>query len=99
MTRIHYEKPLEPRVIAQMDAVVCVGFGCANVCRDAYPVFEETVNMEYSQCWTFQDAENEAAKDPDYDWRVHLIGPLHESHWQRQAPGEWVLYESGDGFA
>lgn len=42
-----------------------------------------------------------------FDWRWNaetmqcrgLIGALAEGHWQRQAPGEWVMYEKGQGFA
>jgi len=38
-------------------------------------------------------------KDPDNDWRISLIGPMSERHYQRHGKGYWVLYEKSNGFA
>ena len=46
-----------------------------------------------------QDAENEALKDEDNDWRIVIDAPLHNEVYQRQGKGEWVLVEQGIGFA
>ncbi len=81
-----------------MDAVIAVGFGYAAVTKNDKEVYNEDVVSE-EECWTAQDAENEASKDPDNDWRIHLVAPLSESHYQRQGEGHWVLYEKGEGFA
>lgn len=40
-----------------------------------------------------------AAEDQDHDWRIHLVAPLSERHYQRQGEKMWVLYEKGQGFA
>lgn len=40
-----------------------------------------------------------AKRDPDRDWRIHLVAPLSERHYQRQGEGRWILYEKGEGFA
>lgn len=41
----------------------------------------------------------EVLKDEDNDWRIHLVAPLSERHYQRQDKNKWVLYEKGQGFA
>ena len=43
--------------------------------------------------------EDQAAADPDHDWRVHFHAPLSERTYQRHGPEEWVLVETGPGFA
>jgi len=83
--------PLEPRHVLSLDKVIAVGLGAAFVTRDG-----ETI---WNTLWTVQQAEDEAAKEPERDWRIHLIGPLAEGHWQRQDAGTWVMYEKGEGFA
>jgi len=84
--------------ILPMDAVIAVGFGCAMVTKDGSEVYNEQ-DVDEGQYWTCQDAENEARKDPDHDWRIHLVAPLSERHYQRQGENHWVLYEKGTGFA
>lgn len=86
--------------ILPMDAIVAVGFGIATVTRNGKVVYDENdLPDDAVQDWTCQDAENEALKDPDNDWRINLIGPLSECHYQRQGECQWVLYEKGQGFA
>ena len=48
---------------------------------------------------TLATYEEQAASDPDHDWRVRFYGPLHEETYQRQGPEAWVLIHSGMGFA
>lgn len=93
------EDPIEPRQTLSLQKIIAVGFGCAAVSRDGETVWQEYAGMEYSDCWSVARAEQEATADPCHDWRIHIVGPLHEGHWQRQAVGEWVLYAVGDGFA
>jgi hypothetical protein len=79
------------------ETVIAVGFGVATVTKNDVEVYNEDDFSE--DFWTAQDAENEALKDPDNDWRIHLVAPLSESHYQRQGAGHWVLYQKGEGFA
>jgi hypothetical protein len=84
-----------------MDAIIAVGFGYAAVTKNDKTVYDEQ-EVDYGSrpdYWTTQDAENAALLEPDSDWRIHLVGPLSERHYQRQGPGLWVLYEKGEGFA
>lgn len=92
-------EPLEPRRTLSMEKVICVGFGAAYVSCDGETVWQEHPEAEWDSLWTVQRAEHEAMNRPNADWRIHIIGPLHEGHWQRQGVGEWVMYEIGDGFA
>lgn len=84
-----------------MDKLIAVGFGWATVTKNGEEVYNERdVEAKGSEdFWTVQDAENEALKEPDNDWRIHLVAPLSERHYQRQGDGLWVLYEKGMGFA
>ena len=89
--------------ILPMDALIAVGFGYAAVTKNDREVYNENNIPDDaplpSSYWTVHNAENEALKDPDNDWRIHLVAPLSESHYQRQGEGHWVLYEKGEGFA
>lgn len=83
--------------ILPMKAVIGVGFGYAAVTKNGEEIYKEELMEEYS--WTVEDAENEALKDEDNDWRIHLVAPLSERHYQRQGKNKWVLYKKGRGFA
>jgi hypothetical protein len=101
------EPPLSFRdsesITADLDAFIAVGFGSAFVTRNGSQLWcEPNGYQSEDELWTFADAEAFAAADPDgddSDWRVHLVGPLGDFHYQRQGAGRWVLYESGPGFA
>ena len=93
------EPATDPIQLAPPDMVIAVGFGAAYVSRDGESVWEEHLQAEWETLWTVERAEQEAAKDPEHDWRIHRVGPLNEGHWQRQGVNRWVLYEVGDGFA
>jgi hypothetical protein len=83
-----------------MTAIIAVGFGDATVTLHGHKVYNEHETLqEGNEIWTVADAETEALKQPDQDWRIHLIGPLSERHYQRQGEAKWVLYEEGIGFA
>lgn len=87
--------------ILPMDKIIAVGSGCATVTKNGKDVYSEPQGMEdvEDKLWTLQHAENEVIKDPDNDWRIHLVAPLSERHYQRQSDNTWVLYEKGMGFA
>ena len=82
--------------ILPMDSLIAVGFGYAAVTKNEEEIYQET---EESNIWNVMNAEIEARKEPDNDWRIHLIAPLSERHYQRQGKNQWVLYEKGQGFA
>lgn len=81
-----------------MDAVIGVGFGMAALEKDGQVVFEEC-GQDFDELMTVEQAESLAAADPRHDWRIHLVAPLSERHYQRQGEKHWVLYEKGMGFA
>jgi hypothetical protein len=90
--------------ILPMEAVIAVGFGSASLTKGDETVYDE---QDVPQDTDFGDeafmsvakAEALAAADPDHDWRIHLVAPLSERHYQRQGDKHWVLYEKGQGFA
>lgn len=85
---------------ASMEMLIAVGFGDAHVERDGEIIYDELdCQMDSDKLWTVQDAENEALKDPDHDWRVVLDGPLRGRTFQRHGDGEWVLVAENNGFA
>lgn len=81
-----------------MSACIAVGFGYAGVTRDGIEVWSESDAVD-GMVWEVQDAEDEALKDPDHDWRIFFHGPMSETTYQRHAAGQWVLVAKGDGFA
>jgi hypothetical protein len=94
-----FEEPIEPRHILPMDKVIAVGFGAAYVSCDGETIWHQSGDIDFAKLWPVQRAEDTAASNPYHDWRIHLVGPLAEGHWQRQGVGEWVMYAKGDGFA
>lgn len=84
--------------VLPMDALIAVGFGDASLTRNGDVVYSEDPggNEPYI---TAAQAEAMAALDPGHDWRIHLVAPLSERHYQRQGDGHWVLYKRGRGFA
>lgn len=84
---------------APMDMTIAVGFGEATVKKDGEIIYSEPCEYEEQNFWTVQDAENEAEKDPDHDWRIALYAPLRGRVFQRHEKGKWILVEENMGFA
>ncbi len=88
---------------AQMDKMICVGFGEATLCRDGEVVIDASEAFSTAKGWdeipTFATAERIAATDPGHDWTIRLHGPLHGETYQRQGEGVWILVERNKGFA
>src|SRR5665648_985571 len=82
--------------VLPMDKLIAVGFGIATVTKDEEVIYDENSGCEL---WMTLEAEDFAKVDPDHDWRIHLVAPLSERHYQRQGECHWVLYEKGQGFA
>lgn len=85
--------------IAPEDMLIAVGFGVATVTKNGKEIYNENSIKSGNELWTVRDAEKEAVKDEDNDWRIHLVAPLSERHYQRQDKNKWVLYKRGQGFA
>lgn len=84
------------------DKKIAVGFGYATLEKNGEIVWSEDQlpsGAKWEDFLSGADAEEMAAKEPDADWRIKIIGPLNEGEWQRQGPGHWVLYREGIGFA
>jgi hypothetical protein len=84
--------------ILPMDAIIAVGFGSATLEKDGQVVYDEN-GVDEDEFISAKEAEEMASSDPNHDWRIHLIAPLSERHYQRQGDEHWVLYEKGEGFA
>lgn len=85
--------------IAPEEMLIAVGFGIATVTKNGKEIYNENSIENESDLWTLKEAEEEALKDEDNDWRIHLVAPLSERHYQRQDKNKWVLYGKGQGFA
>lgn len=86
--------PPPAKKLLPMNAVCCTGFGYVDVTKDG------------DRIWSGDDDhvlvrrfEKRAMADPDHDWRIHFEGPLSSATYQRTGPAEWVLIETGLGFA
>ena len=92
--------------ILDMERILAVGFGDVTVTKDGKRLYSE-VEMDHKYKETGVDElcpvvfyfEQLAMKDPNHDWRIHFVAPLHEEEYQRQGPGCWVMIFSGEGFA
>ena len=85
--------------IAPEEMLIAVGFGVATVTKNGKEIYNENSIKNESDLWTLKEAEEEALKDEDNDWRIHLVAPLSERHYQRQDKNKWVLFEKSQGFA
>ena len=83
----------------KMNWRIAVGFGYAAVECGSKVIWSESWNMEWSELWTVQKAENLARKRKKGDWRIVLDGPMHGETYQRQGRNRWVLVKSNNGFA
>jgi hypothetical protein len=94
-TRRHWEVP--DRCLAP-EAPIGVGLGYAALTRDGETVYEEDCK---AQCdpMTVAQAERLAQREPDRDWRIHLVALLEDRHYRRQGAGRWVIYERGYGLS
>ena len=86
-----------------MKRIPIVGFGMCQVLRDKDVVYEESIHEMDKWDWEYPPTamiyEWRAQEDPDHDWRMVFVTPLHEETYQRQGPGCWVMIYSGPGFA
>lgn len=87
--------------LLEMDTVLYNGFGGYRVEKDGKLFYEgdPAWDADWEKYMTLQQLEKEAQKEPKADWRVILNLPLRSGEWQRHGENEWVLINSGIGFA
>lgn len=89
-----------PSIHAGMDKMIAVGFGSATAYNDAGFYYDgERDYCDGKEPKTIGDIEAIAKLDPDHDWQVCFVGPLHGETYQRQGDGLWIMVESNIGFA
>lgn len=97
----------------EMDEVIAVGFGMAEVTCDGVCVLDGEaisrgeLNPDPDGDEDFvggrevlvQEAEDLAAADPDHDWRIRFEGPMGGRVYQRHGDAQWVYVKRLPGFA
>ena len=87
------------KITASMRTRIYNGFGGWSILRDGDVVYMGPHDGEWEDFPTLMTFENRARKDPDHDWRAICDLPLRSATYQRQGNNEWVLIDSGMGFA
>jgi hypothetical protein len=95
-TRRHWAA-LPDRCLAP-EAVIAVGIGYAALTKDGETVYEEDRTGE-RELMTVAQAERLAKREPDREWRIHLVAQLDDRHYRREGAGRWVIYERGYGMS
>ncbi|MBU3949552.1 MAG: hypothetical protein KJ882_05105 [Proteobacteria bacterium] len=85
--------------ILPLEETIAVGFGNALLTKNSECIYSEIDARCCNDYLTVAQAEELADADPNQDWRIHLIAPFSELHYQRQGKRHWVLYEKREGFA
>jgi hypothetical protein len=95
-TRRHWA--MKPDRFLAPEAAIGVGVGYAALTRDGETVYEEDATGR-RDLMTVAQAERLAQREPDRDWRIHLVAQLEDRHYRRQGAGRWVIYERGYGMS
>jgi hypothetical protein len=95
-TRRHWTEMPDGSLAAE--AVIAVGVGYAALTRDGETVYQEDRAGQHEPM-TVAQAERLAQREPDRDWRIHLVAQLDDRHYRRQGAGVWVIYERGYGLS
>jgi hypothetical protein len=95
-TREHWA--LKPDRLLAPEAPIGVGIGYAALTRDGETVYEEDHTGERDPM-TVAQAEWLAQREPDREWRIHLVALLEDRHYRREGAGRWVIYERGYGIS
>ena len=95
-TRRHWA--LKPDRFLAPEAPIGVGMGYAALTRDGETVYEEDRTGRRDPM-TVAQAERLAQREPDREWRIHLVAHLEDRHYRREGVGRWVIYERGYGMS
>jgi len=79
------------------ETVIGVGMGYAALTRDGETVYEE--DRTGRRLMTVAQAERLAQREPEREWRIHLVAQLDDRHYRRVGAGRWVIYERGYGMS
>jgi hypothetical protein len=82
-----------PPTTLRSSAHLSVGFGTVQVTKD-----DECVWAGDDWDVTALRFTRQANKDPEHDWRIEFVGPMHGETYQHQN-GKWVMVETNLGFA
>ena len=80
------------------EAPIGVGIGYAALTRDGETVYEED-HTGRREPMTVAQAERLARREPEREWRIHLVAQLEDRHYRREGAGRWVIYERGYGIS
>ena len=94
-TRRHWSE-MPDRYLAP-EAAIGVGIGYAALTRDGKPVYEDVGTGRAPM--SVAQAERLAQREPDRDWRIHLVAQLEDRHYRREGDGLWVIYARGYGMS
>jgi hypothetical protein len=94
-TRRHWAT--KPDRFLPPEASIGVGLGYAALTRDGEPVYEDDGTGRAPM--TVAQAEHLAQREPERDWRIHLVAQLEDRHYRREGAGRWVIYERGYGLS
>ncbi|HET7765035.1 MAG TPA: hypothetical protein VFK92_08085 [Burkholderiales bacterium] len=95
-TRRHWAALPDRRLAPE--TVIAVGVGYAALTRDGETVYEEDRTGQ-RDLMTVAQAERLAQREPDREWRIHLVAQLDDRHYRREGAGRWVIYERGYGMS
>jgi hypothetical protein len=95
-TRRHWA--MMPDRFLAPEAAIGVGIGYAALTRDGETVYEED-HAKQRDPMTVAQAERLARREPDREWRIHLVAQLEDRHYRREGAGRWVIYERGYGMS
>lgn len=85
--------------ILPMDTVLYWGFGGYKVYKNGKMFYMGKPDAKWESYKTLKKIEREAKKYPRSKWVVELNNPLRGAKWKRNSKGEWVLFETNQGFA
>lgn len=88
--------------ILDMETTLYNGFGGWTILKDGEHYFTDDSKDEvenWDNIKKLKDIEEEAKQHPKIKWEAHLFLPLREAKYERSECGNWVLTETGMGFA
>jgi hypothetical protein len=89
---------MKPDRFLAPEAPIGVGIGYAALTRDGETVYEEGRTGQ-REPMTVAQAERLARREPEREWRIHLVAQLEDRHYRREGAGRWVIYERGYGMS
>lgn len=76
-----------------------LGYGGWLVTKNGETFYSAKIEDDFDGAKSLQDIENMIGEDPESEYIALFFGPLREATYQRHAKDQWVLIETGEGFA